>query len=161
MDTKAAFSILKETALVDWAVLHFGWRKSWVTRREVDYYLMFPGEMMRLQECSPASALPSPNAVGDPEICELLTRLARVTGAERSVGRDKWRFALLLALQRSEASREVKLEMLDLMTSRFDYPADMEQCTLHSMWSGRGDPLTFMDALIEQLRVRYLPEHTP
>jgi len=155
---KRASKILAEKGLLSWDTLVLGYQNGFATRNDVIEYAMAELELMD-EPPMELALLAGGEGLDENEFIRLMQKLAGNRREMKDTLLDKWRLALLTALQRDERPIEDKIDALQEIYAAFDYPDDMEKCSVYYMTPEErsaawrvGDQLT-NDPYKEMLRV--------
>lgn len=143
-----AINELKELGLICWSTLLVGQRKGWVSKSDIADYAV---SLLADENCEneDIAVLASANTLDDSEVKDLLQRMSRSVCSDTEV-LDKWRLAILIALNNSELSEDEKVDRLQEFYAEFDYPEDMNSCSIYSQ--DTVDPLSAMREVIGSLK---------
>ena len=143
-----AINELKELGLICWSTLLVGQQKGWVSKSDIADYAV---SLLADENCEneDITVLASANTLDDSEVKDLLQRMSRSVYSDTEV-LDKWRLAILIALNNSELSEDEKVDRLQELYAEFDYPEDMNSCSIYSQ--DTVDPLSAMREVIGSLK---------
>lgn len=143
-----AINELKKLGLICWPTLLVGQQKGWVSKSDIADYAM---SLLADENCEneDIAVLASANTLNDSEVNGLLQRMSREVSSDAGV-LDKWRLAILMALNNSDLSEVEKINRLQELYAEFDYPEDMKSCSIYSQ--DAVDPLSAMREVIDSLK---------
>jgi hypothetical protein len=142
---------LKELALICWSTLLVGLQKGWVTKSDIADYatkLLSKG----IDNNEDIAVLANADFYDDLEVKELMLRITNEPNFEAAAV-EKWRLAILLALNKSILPEEEKIDKLQELYAEFDYPEDMFSCSIYSQ--DTVDPLAAMVDVISSLKKKF------
>lgn len=143
-----AINELKELGLICWPTLFVGQQKGWVSKFDIADYAV---SLLADKSCEneDVSVLAGANTLEDSEVKELVQRMVQPVHSDTQV-LDKWRLAILIGLNNSELSEDEKINRLQELYAEFDYPEDMNSCSIYSQ--DAVDPLSAMREVIGSLK---------
>lgn len=144
------YSVLSNEGMIDWNVIMFGFEKKYFQRNEVSH---FTEKILEGDDISnDLKLLLGAEFLKDEEIVELLQRVIvdKRIKLDGQSALDKIRYARLLILSEKPFPDELKIEKLQEIYSEFEYPIDMEDCSIYSR--NRKDPLKEMLIVIHNLK---------
>lgn len=140
--------VMKQLDLLGWPELLCGWKLGFISNKNIsDFALEHLAESGDLE----VALLSSASSLSSDDISQALEKIA--PNADMSTSKDKWRLARLVELDQRNITDSQKLDELQLIYADFDYPEDMEGCSIYS--SGNESPLASMNKLIDSLQRKY------
>ena len=142
--------LLEELDLICWETLLFGFQRGWVAKNDVENFAArvigcnIDGDSDVIAELSCARYLT------DKEILELLSDLVPMSNLAEGVVVDRWKLAMLGALDEGDLSQDAILDALQEVYVELGYPEDMSLCSIYSQ--DAVDPIVAMKNLIRYLR---------
>ena len=146
-EVMSVLDILQEKNLLSWSVLLFGLERGWVDVEQVIEYALNYLSMHPFEYHEDISILAGAAKDNREEILGILSKLAGDFSFERV--KDIWRLAFLSELYFSHLGDEEKIYKLQEVYADFDYPQDMEGCSIYSNVSI--DPLIALKKVIDDL----------
>ncbi len=140
--------ILHKKNILDWMTLLLGLQKGWVNNFDISNYAIeiLSGDIDGLDEN--IAMLAEARKMHKIDIQELILEISSLNIANVNPN-IKWRYALLLSLDQSNISEKAKINKLQELYADFEYPEDMESCSIYSQ--DNLDPLSSMRLLINDL----------
>lgn len=147
-----AFHKLMELNLAGWSEVFLGLKKGWIGKNDVADYASNILSSGVDDYNENVAILAGADSMTDYEVEELVLPL--LDGVDHCAF-DSWRLAALEELNDSELSDEDKIQKLQELYGEFDYPEDMEPCSIYSEISI--DPLEAMKLVIKTLKTKKKP----
>lgn len=129
---KRARQILSEKKLLSWQTLLLGYRRRFATRDDVIEYSIEELERLSTPPLE-LSLLAGGENLNEDDFIGAMQKLSNSGDEKEEDVLDKWRLALLINLQLSEKSDKEKIEVLQEIYAEFEYPDDMERCSIYYM----------------------------
>jgi len=152
--------ILKRLELLSWDIILVGWDNGWVNRNDIINYALQLLINGKDEGDINLAVIAGGDCYNDTEIHELVISYLVAKGEQIPLSKervsdaiDKWRLAHLINIEESNHSDENKLSRLQDIYADFDYPPDMESCSIYSQDST--DPLVALRNTILQLRDKF------
>ncbi len=140
--------IMINLGLLCWPTILFGFRKGWVSRKDVIDYAV--DLLINGSDNEDIAIIAGGESLGNDELLDMISN--QVEQAKNSAALDKWRLAYLLNIAESDENQQTKLDRLQEVYANFDYPEDMASCSIYSQ--DEIDPLVAMMQVVEKLRSR-------
>ncbi len=140
--------IMINLGLLCWPTILFGFRKGWVSRKDVIDYAV--DLLINGSDNEDVAIIAGGESLGNDELLDMISN--QVEQAKNSTALDKWRLAYLLNIAESDENQQTKLDRLQEVYANFDYPEDMASCSIYSQ--DEIDPLVAMMQVVEKLRSR-------
>lgn len=144
-----AINILIKLGLLCWNTLLFGWKKGWVSREDIANYGVNLLSEGKDDDDENVTLIAANSSYDDDEILNLLVKLSD----DDSDVVDKWRLSNLICLAEESMSDQDKINALQELYSKFDYPEDMESCSMYAQ--DDQDPLIVMMQVIDNLKDKF------
>jgi hypothetical protein len=133
-------------------VLFIGQQNGWITKSDIADYAVNLLSLGLDNGDENIAVLAIAESFDDSELRDLLLQVGGE--AEKTDSVEKWRLAELIALCESALSDEEKLNRLQDLYAKFDYPEDMSSCSIYSQDSV--NPKVAMLNVISSLKRKYL-----
>lgn len=143
---------LMDLGLLCWSTIFFGFKKGWVKQKDVIDYAV--GLLMAGNDDETTALIAGGESLNDEELLNLIS--VQIDNKDEFAALDKWRLADLLCIAESEDSDQEKLDKLQEVYAKFEYPEDMESCSIYSR--DEVDPLLAMMQVVKELKRRFLLE---
>lgn len=143
--------ILLRLGLLCWTTLFWGWKRGWVTRKDIIEYAVNLMMESKVEGDENVVLIASGESFGDSELESLVYE--RVKNGDQGVSIDKWRLAHLISLAESDTSEQEKIDALQELYAEFEYPEDMASCSIYAQ--DEADPLTVMMEVINTQKERF------
>ena len=143
---------LMDLGLLCWSTIFLGLKKGWVKRKDVIDYAV--GLLMAGNDDEAVALIAGGESLNDEELLNLIS--TQIANKDEFAALDKWRLANLLCIAESEDSDQEKLDKLQEVYAKFEYPKDMESCSIYSR--DEVDPLLAMMQVVKELKSRFLLE---
>ncbi len=130
IETLTPIEILKSLGLLSWSTLAVGWERGWVIKANLGDYAT---EQLQCEtsdaDLGPMATLSSANHLNEADIDKPLKQLADSATEGDQTALDKWRLAMLIALQSKQLDWDEKVTRLEELGAEFGYPPDMHLCS--------------------------------
>ena len=147
-----AAKTLENLGLLCWSTIYVGFKKGWLKQKDVvDYAVKM---LMAGSDDKAAVLIAGGESLNDDELLNLVS--SQIENKDEIIALDKWRLANLLCISESKKSDQEKLDKLQDIYSKFNYPDDMKSCSIYSQ--DKLDPLLAMMYVIMELKKKYLLE---
>ena len=143
--------ILMCLGLLCWATLFWGWKRGWVTRKDIIEYAVSLLVESKNEADENVALIASGESLDDRELLDLVSKQAK--NADQETAMDKWRLAHLISLAESGATDQEKLDKLQELYAEFEYPEDMASCSIYAQ--DDVDPLVVMTEVVNMLKRRF------
>lgn len=170
------YEILEQSDLIDWPVILVGWTERYVSRKNVIDWSVSWLTQHESEDCESIIALAGAEHDSDADIEIWLTAAAELKAGFNikdsnayALEKEKWRLAFLKSLQKERISDAEKINKLQELYARFDYPEDMQRCSKYgasdfAIEKGNAvqqyiDPLEALADVITQLESRHVPKN--
>lgn len=140
--------ILINLGLLCWSTILLGLREGWVSRNDVIAYAV--DLLVNGNNDEDVAVIAGGDPLGDDELYKLISN--QIVQTDNAADLDKWRLAHLLNIAESEDDEQTKLDRLQEIYTKFDYPEDMASCSIYSQ--DQIDPLVAMMQVVEELKSR-------
>ncbi len=140
--------VMKQLGLLGWPELLCGWKLGFVSNKNISDFAA--GHLSESDDLEVA-LLSSASSLSSDDVAQALEKV--VPNVDMTTSKDKWRLARLIELDQRNIADSLKLDELQLIYADFDYPEDMENCSIYS--SGNEAPLVSMNKLISSLQRKY------
>ncbi|WP_330924938.1 DUF2247 family protein [Candidatus Sororendozoicomonas aggregata] len=140
--------ILRKLDLLCWSVIFFGFRKGWVSRKDLSGYALYL--LNNGSNDEGVALIASAENLEDEELLSLIS--SQIETVDDALDIEKWRLANLIQISELNANEQMKVNRLQEVYANFGYPEDMASCSIYSQ--DKVDPLVAMMEVIAQLRVK-------
>jgi hypothetical protein len=148
--TMSSINILKSLGLLCWSTIYVGLNKGWLKSKDViDYAVSL---LMAGNDNEAVVLIAGGESLNEKEILNLVS--SQLENIDEATALDKWRLADLLCISESEDNDQEKLDKLQNVYAKFEYPEDMKSCSIYSQ-NGE-DPLLAMMQVVKELKRKYL-----
>ncbi|MDA8142165.1 MAG: DUF2247 family protein [Desulfobacteraceae bacterium] len=148
----SSVKMLKGLGLLCWSTIYVGFKKGWLKPKDViDYAVSL---LMADNDDEAVVLIAGGEFLNDEELLNLVSH--QVQNIDEAAALEKWRLADLLCVAESESNDQEKLDNLQEVYAKFEYPEDMKSCSIYSQ-NGM-DPLLAMVQVVKELKRKYLLE---
>lgn len=140
--------VMKQLGLLGWPELLCGWKLGFISNKKISDFAV---DQLAESDDLEVALLSSAYYLSSYDVAQSLEKI--VPNVDMVSSKDKWRLARLVELNYRNISDSQKLDELQLIYADFDYPEDMENCSIYS--SGGEAPLVSMNKLINPLKRKY------
>lgn len=148
----SSVEILKELGLLCWSTIYVGFKNDWLKQKDVIDYAV--NLLIEGNDDKVVVLIAGGEALNDMELLNFI--LPKIENKDDTTAIDKWRLANLLCIVESENNDQEKLDQLQEVYAKFEYPEDMKSCSIYSQ--NELDPLSAMMQVVEELKRKYLLE---
>lgn len=140
--------VMKQLGLLGWPELLCGWKLGFISNKNISDFSV---EQLAESDDLEVALLSSATSLSSDDVAQALEKI--VPNVDMASCKDKWRLARLVELNHKNITDSQKLDELQLIYADFDYPEDMENCSIYS--SGSEAPLVSMNKIINSLQRKY------
>lgn len=141
--------VLTRLGLLSWNTLILGWKNSWVSKHDI---IQYAASMLSNENSlgnKKIALIAGSDCLEEEEFANLLSELLVDDRDDRDDELNKWRLAHLICINESSMTEQSKIDELQEVYAKFDYPEDMISCSIYAQ--DEIDPLMEMNRVIINL----------
>ena len=148
------FQAMKDMNVLSWSAIYHAYKNKYISKYNIESYAV---SLLTKESFynDTVALLADIKLYEQDQIEEMILDLVKKNNStDRLVDLDKLKMAVLSALSNSELDNEEKCERLQQIYAEFDYPEDMQECSIYH--NSKISPIEAMHLLIASLKKQIL-----
>lgn len=142
--------VLIQLSLLCWNTLFLGWKNGWASKKDIINYAVSLLSEEKDENNETVSVIAGGDYLEDEELQTLVSELVNDVKGDAL---DKWRLAHLICISEMSGTEQEKIDQLQEIYAKFDYPEDMSSCSIYA--KDEIDPLAAMMQVTNNLRQKF------